>query len=329
MSFPEVRPRRLRATSGMRRLVQESRLSVDCLVAPLFIVPGTAVKSPIDSLPGQFHFSVDLLLVEIRELVDLGIGSVILFGVPDLKDEEGMVACKDDGLVQTAIRAIKGEFPDLVVIADLCFCEYTTNGQCGVFLDGVLDNDRTLENLGIQAISLGKAGVDIVAPSGMIDGMVGGIRQSLDGAGFLSVGIMSYAVKYASAWYGPFREAVRSDPALSADVGARSGHQMNVCNSKEAIREVVEDIEQGADIVIVKPALAFLDIVSSVSQAVSVPTAAYNVSGEYSLIKLGGSSGLVDSQALMVESLSSMKRAGADIIISYFAKEYAQTCLSK
>lgn len=318
MSFPLLRPRRLRQSSQFRSLVAETSLSSNDFIVPVFIVPGTGVKNHISSLPGQYQFSVDTLLEEVKELSELGLKALMLFGIPDTKDEEGLVACHDDGIVQSAIRVIKDKFPNILLIADLCFCEYTTHGHCGVLTkSGELDNDKTLNNLALQAVSLSKAGADMLAPSGMLDGMVMAIREGLDENGFSALPIMSYSAKYSSAWYGPFRDAVNSSPSF----GDRKSYQMNPANIREALKEVRLDIEEGADIVMVKPALSYLDVILAVKNEIDVPLAAYNVSGEYAMIKLAAREGLIDGEALMMESLLSIKRAGADMIISYFAKE--------
>ena len=318
MSFPFLRLRRLRQSSQFRSLVAETSLSPNDFIAPVFIVPGSGIKNEITSLPGQYQYSEDTLLDEVKELKELGIKALMLFGIPDIKDDDGLVACKEDGVVQSAILKIKEKFPDMLLIADLCFCEYTTHGHCGVLTkSGELDNDKTLNNLALQAVSLAKAGADMLAPSGMLDGMVMAIREGLDGNNFSHLPIMSYSVKYASAWYGPFRDAVNSSPSF----GDRKSYQMSPSNLQEALKEVRLDIEEGADIVMVKPALSYLDIILAVKNEIDVPLAAYNVSGEYAMIKLAGEKGLVDAEALMMESLLSIKRAGADMIISYFSKE--------
>lgn len=320
VSYPTVRLRRLRRLTALRLLVAETRLSVDDFIAPFFVVPGTKKRQAISSLVGQFHLSVDEVLREAGELVELGIKGVLLFGLPDKKDALGSEALRDDGVVQSAIRALKEAFPQLVVIADLCFCEYTEHGHCGVLRQGELDNDLTLEELKKQALSLARAGADIIAPSGMIDGMVASIRSALDEAAFSERIIMSYSAKYASAYYGPFRIAAQSTPAF----GDRRGYQMDPANALEALREVATDLEEGADIVMVKPALAYLDVIRHVKDRFPVPLAAYNVSGEYAMIQAAAEHGLIDGPRVMMETLLAIKRAGADIIISYFAKEAAR-----
>jgi len=323
MSFPENRPRRLRRTETLRRMVRETTLSVDNLVFPLFVCPGKGVRREIASLPGQFHLSVDQLPREAEAVANLGIPAVLLFGLPERKDTVGSEAWHSEGIVQRAIRAIKKAAPDLVVAADCCFCEYTTHGHCGVILDkngGVVDNDSTLENLGKAAVAQAQAGADIVAPSGMMDGMIGFLRETLDEAEHPDVILLSYAAKYASAFYGPFREAVASAPSF----GDRRGYQMDVANIREAIREVALDVEEGADIIMVKPALPCLDVISEARREFDVPVAAYNVSGEYAMLKLAGQKGLLDYDRAMVETLLSVRRAGADMVVTYHAKEAAQ-----
>lgn len=320
MSFPESRPRRLRRTSALRRLVRETTLSPDNFICPLFVCPGTGVRREISSLPGQFHLSVDQLALEAAEIAGLDIPSVILFGLPSKKDDVGSEAWHSEGVVQQAIRAIKKTVPDLAVIVDACFCEYTTHGHCGVIANGAVDNDSTLENLGRLAVSYARAGADLVAPSGMMDGAVGFIRESLDEEGFESVAILAYAAKYSSAFYGPFRAAAESTPAF----GDRHAYQMDPANVREAIREVALDIEEGADIVMVKPALAYLDIVGEIRRTCDVPIAAYNVSGEYAMLKAAAEKGWIDHDRVMLETLLSMRRAGADLILTYHAKEAAR-----
>jgi porphobilinogen synthase len=301
-------------------MVRETSLTADHFIYPLFIVPGSGVRREISSLPGQFHLSVDQLAREAAEIAELGIPSVILFGLPSKKDEVGSEAWHPEGAVQQAVRAIKKATPDLCVIVDSCFCEYTTHGHCGVIVDKALDNDATLENLGRLAVSYARAGVDLVAPSGMMDGAVGFMRESLDEEGFDHVGILAYAAKYASAYYGPFRTAVDSAPAF----GDRQGYQMDPANIREAIREVAQDVEEGADIVMVKPALAYLDVIGEVRREFDVPVAAYNVSGEYAMLKAAAEKGWIDHDRVMLETLLSMRRAGADLIVTYHAKEAAR-----
>jgi porphobilinogen synthase len=320
MAFPETRPRRLRRTEAIRRMVRETTLAPSNFVYPLFVCPGKGIKRPIESLPGQFHFSVDELVREAEEIARLGIPGVILFGLPEKKDDVGSEAWHPEGVIQRALRAIKKGVPDLSLAVDACFCEYTTHGHCGVIQDGQVDNDATLENLGRAAVSYARAGADLVAPSGMMDGFVGFLRESLDEEGFEQVGLLSYAVKYASAYYGPFRTAVDSAPAF----GDRSGYQMDPANIREAMREVALDAEEGADIVMVKPALAYLDVIAEVRRDFDLPIAAYNVSGEYAMLKAAAERGWIDYDRAMLETLLSIRRAGADVILTYHAKEAAR-----
>jgi len=320
MSFPETRPRRLRRSPALRRMVRETTLAADNFVLPLFVCPGKGVRREIASLPGQFHLSVDELAREAEEIAKLGIPSVILFGIPEKKDDVGSEAWHQEGVVQRAVRAIKKAVPDLVVSVDACFCEYTTHGHCGVIVDGRVDNDATLENLGRAALSYARAGADFVAPSGMMDGFVGFLRDSLDEEGFDQVGLFAYSAKYASGYYGPFRDAVDSTPAF----GDRAGYQMDPANVREAIREVALDVEEGADIVMVKPALAYLDVIAEARREFDLPIAAYNVSGEYAMLKAAAERGWIDYDRVMIETLLSIRRAGADIILTYHAKEAAR-----
>jgi len=320
MAFPDTRPRRLRRTPALRRLVRETTLSPDNFIFPLFVCPGTGVRREISSLPGQFHFSVDALAREAEEIAKLGIPGVILFGLPSKKDEVGSEAWHQEGVVQKAIRALKKAVPELTVAVDACFCEYTTHGHCGVMTDGQLDNDATLENLGRAALSYARAGADIIAPSGMLDGFVGFLREGLDEDNFDHVAILAYAAKYASAYYGPFRAAADSTPAF----GDRHGYQMDPANVREAMREVALDVEEGADIVMVKPALAYLDVISEVRNEFDLPIAAYNVSGEYAMLKAAAEKGWIDHDRAMLETLLSIRRAGADMILTYHAKEAAK-----
>lgn len=299
--------------------MRETTLSPDNFILPLFVVPGKGVKNEISSLPGQFHFSVDNLAREAEEIAKLGIPGVILFGLPEKKDEVGSEAWHQEGVVQKAVRAIKKAVPDLTVAVDACFCEYTTHGHCGVMTGGQLDNDASLENLSRAALSYARAGADIVAPSGMLDGFVGFLREGLDEENFDSVAILAYAAKYASAYYGPFRAAADSTPAF----GDRHGYQMDPANVREAIREVALDVEEGADIVMVKPALAYLDVISEVRNEFDLPIAAYNVSGEYAMLKAAAQKGWIDYDRAMLETLLSIRRAGADMILTYHAKEAA------
>jgi porphobilinogen synthase len=320
MYKPFFRPRRLRRTETIRRMVRETKLSVDDFILPLFITYGKNVKNPINSMPGHFQMSVDQLKNEVKEISSLNIPAVILFGIPEYKDNFGSSAYKDDGIVQNAIREIKEVNPQLYVITDECFCEYTDHGHCGPIKDNDVDNDTTLELLGRQAISHAKAGADMVAPSGMMDGMVGAIRSSLDGNGFENVPVMSYAVKYASGFYGPFREAAESTPKF----GNRQTYQMDPANYREALKEAELDIKEGADIIMVKPALPYLDVIRTVRDMFNYPISAYNVSGEFAMIKAAAERGWIDEKRIMIEMLTSIKRAGADMILTYFAKEAAK-----
>lgn len=320
MGHPIIRPRRLRQNETIRRMVQQTRLSSNDLVMPLFVCPGQNVRKEISSMPGNYHFSVDELVNECREIESLGIPAVILFGLPENKDESGSGAWAKDGIVQAAISAIKSETKDLVVITDVCLCEYTSHGHCGLLKNEDVDNDLTLELLAKTAVSHVQAGADIVAPSDMMDGRVEALRSALDNEGYANVPIMSYAAKYASAFYGPFREAADSAPAF----GDRRSYQMDPPNSDEAIREIALDIEQGADIIMIKPALPYLDIIRRAKDSFNVPIAAYNVSGEFAMIKAAAEKGWLDYDRVMMESLVSIKRAGASIILTYFAKDAAK-----
>jgi len=317
MSFPTTRLRRLRQTPVLRNLVRETILTRDDLVMPLFVCPGTNVRIPISSMPGNFNLSVDLLVEECRRLYGLGIQAILLFGIPEHKDEHGLVACEHNGIVQQAVRAIKAALPDLYIIADICNCEYTSHGHCGTIVNGDVHNDLTLVTLAKQSVSLAEEGVDMVAPSDMMDGRVGAIRKSLDENGFYNTPIMAYSAKYASAFYGPFREAADSAPKF----GNRATYQMDPANGNEALREVALDIEEGADIVMVKPALSYLDIIQRVKATFNMPIAAYNVSGEYAMVKAAGANGWIDEKRMVREILTSIKRAGSDIIITYHAQE--------
>lgn len=320
MQFPTVRMRRLRTNASMRALVRETVVLPTDLVMPLFVVHGTRIRKEISSMPGQYHYSIDECTNVAKEIESLGIPAVLLFGIPDHKDEDGSVSCGADGIVQQAVRALKETCPQLLVITDLCFCEYTSHGHCGVMQDGVLQNDETLALLKEQALSHAQAGADVIAPSGMIDGMVGAIRTALDEHRFVNTAILSYAAKFASAFYGPFREAAQSAPSY----GDRKAYQMDAASSRQAVREAALDIEEGADIVMVKPALAYLDVVWKLRQQFDHPIAAYQVSGEYAMIKAAGAQGWIDEPSVMAESLLAVKRAGADIIITYYAMEFAR-----
>jgi len=325
MEFPAYRPRRLRRNEKLRALVRETTLSPDNLIYPIFVSPGENKAQPVSSMPGVAQLSVDLAVKECEEVQALGIPAVILFGIPDHKDSLGTEAYADSGIVQQAIRAVKEKLPELLVITDVCLCEYTDHGHCGVIKNGDVDNDSTLELLAKEALSHARAGADIVAPSDMMDGRVGAIRQSLDQNGFEQIAIMAYAAKYASGFYGPFREAAESTPQF----GDRRSYQMDPANADEALREVELDIREGADIVIVKPAMAYLDIVYRVKQKFGYPVAAYNVSGEYSMIKAAGRNNWIDEERIMLEVLFAIKRAGADMILTYFAKDVARLWFSK
>ena len=320
MYFPDYRPRRFRRTENLRRLVRETRLSVDQLIYPLFVVPGSGVKNPVQSMPGVFQFSVDRLIEEVRSVVELDIPGVLLFGLPEKKDERGSEAHSENGPVQQAMRAIKDSWPELTVISDVCLCEYTSHGHCGILEGNEVDNDATLEVLARVALSHARAGADVIAPSDMMDGRVAAIREALDEDGFDSAAILAYSAKYCSGFYWPFREAADSAPQF----GDRRAYQMDVCNTEEAIREVALDIEEGADIVMVKPAMAYLDIVRRIREEFDRPVAAYNVSGEYSMVKAAAANGWIDGDRIMMEILTSIIRAGADFILTYFAKDAAR-----
>jgi len=318
--FPLVRPRRLRKSDNLRRLVRETSLETQDLIYPLFVVHGQRVRDEIPSMPGNYHLSLDMLPAEADELSSLGIPAVLLFGLPASKDERGSEAYDDHGIVQEAVRALKRAAPDLLVVTDVCLCEYTSHGHCGLLERNEVDNDPTLDLLARTAVSHAAAGADIIAPSDMMDGRVAAIRRALDEQGFSSVPIMSYAAKYASAFYGPFRVAADSAPQF----GDRRGYQMDPANAREALREVGLDIEEGADIVMVKPALAYLDIIARVRDRVDLPLAAYNVSGEFSMVHAAAQQGWIDGQRATMEILTAIKRAGADIIITYHAKQAAR-----
>jgi len=320
MGFPQTRMRRLRRSEALRRLVQETRLSVESLVYPLFVCPGEGVRKEIASMPGVANLSVDRLVEECREVKKLGIPAVILFGLPESKDELGSGAYAEDGVVQQAARALKREVPGLVVITDVCLCEYTSHGHCGKIENGVVVNDPSLELLAKAALSQARAGADIVAPSDMMDGRVGAIRQALDAQGFEHVPILSYAAKYASAFYGPFREAAQSTPQF----GDRRGYQMDPANAREALREVALDLEEGADIIMIKPALPYLDVIRQVRDTYNVPVAAYQVSGEYSMIQAAARNGWLDLERAMLETTTAIHRAGAQVVLTYFAKDLAR-----
>ncbi|MBU7593749.1 porphobilinogen synthase [Metabacillus halosaccharovorans] len=320
MNIQFTRHRRLRSSDNLRTMMRETHLRPEDFIYPIFVVEGENKQNEVPSMPGVFHLSLDLLNKEIEEIVSLGIKSIILFGVPAEKDEVGTQAYHDQGIVQRATRQVKEAFPDLVVVADTCLCQYTDHGHCGIVENGQVLNDPTLDLLARTAISQAKAGADIIAPSNMMDGFVAAIRHGLDEAGFEHIPIMSYAVKYASAFYGPFRDAAHSSPQF----GDRKTYQMDPANRDEALREAQSDLEEGADFLIVKPALAYLDIIRDVKNQFNVPVVAYNVSGEYSMIKAAAQNGWVDERAIVTEMLVGMKRAGVDLMITYFAKDVAR-----
>lgn len=319
MSFPITRLRRLRQSSTIRDMVRETEVNRDDLIMPYFVTSGSQIKKAIISMPGNFQWSVDLLVDELKELLTTtGINKILLFGIPDSKDETGDVACLHNAIVPTAIREIKKELPEIVIVADVCNCEYTTHGHCGTIVNGEVENDLTLKTLAAQSVTLAQAGADIIAPSDMMDGRVGLIRSELDKYGFHNTPIMAYSAKYASAFYGPFRDAAESAPQF----GDRSTYQMDPANSDEALREVEQDIIEGADMVMVKPALSYLDVIHRVKEKFNMPLVAYNVSGEFSMVKAAGANGWMDEPRLIHEILTSIKRAGADVIITYHAKEF-------
>ncbi len=319
------RTRRLRKTENIRRLVRETSLSIDDLIYPLFIEEGEHIEAEIVSMPGIKRFSLDRISAELDEVVRLDIPAVLLFGIPSKKDDEGTETWNDNGIIQQAVRFIKKNYPDLYVITDVCFCEYTSHGHCGIIHKNDVDNDATLVNIAKQAISHAKAGADMIAPSGMMDGTIAMVRESLDNTGFTDIPIMAYSVKYASAYYGPFRDAADSAPSF----GDRRTYQMDVANRDEAIRKATFDDQEGADILMVKPALSYLDIIRDLKNNFDRPIACYNVSGEYAMIKAASEKGWIDGERVMMETLLSMKRAGADIIITYFAKEVAKLLSNK
>jgi porphobilinogen synthase len=320
MHFPDYRPRRLRKNKQIREMVSETKLSVDDFIYPMFIAPGRRFKEEISSMPGIFRQSIDNAIREIKQVKELGIKAILLFGIPELKDELGSEAYDENGIVQRALREIRERFNSMVLFTDICMCAYTNHGHCGIIRKGQVDNDETLKYLGEIALSHARAGADIVAPSDMMDGRVGVIRNALDEDGLINTGIMSYSAKYASAFYGPFREAAKSSP----EFGDRREYQMDPPNVREALREIALDIEEGADIVMVKPAMSYLDVIRAAREEFDYPLAAYNVSGEYSMVKAAGGLGWIDENLVIMEMLTSIKRAGADIIISYFAKEAAR-----
>jgi porphobilinogen synthase len=317
MFTPYYRPQRLRGNPVVRNLVRETILTRHDLILPLFVVYGKDKKKPISSMPGNYQMSIDHLVKEVKTIWEFGIESIIIFGIPEKKDAVGSDAVSDNGIIAQALRAIKDVVPELYIITDVCFCEYTDHGHCGIIKGNELDNDATLEILAKQVQVHARNGADMVAPSGMIDGMIGAIREALDGDGYSHIPIMSYAAKYSSGFYGPFREAAESAPQF----GDRSGYQMDPANSNEAIREVELDIDEGADIIMVKPAMPYLDIIRRVKDEFTLPIAAYQVSGEFAMIKAAAQNGWLDHDRVMLESLTAIKRAGADMILTYFAKE--------
>lgn len=319
MSFPVTRLRRLRKNPILRKMVTETTLSLDDFIMPLFVCPGSKVKNPISSMPGNYQMSVDNIVEECKQLVDKGIKAVLFFGIPDHKDETGIGAADDNSIVQLAIKAVKKEISDIFLIADICNCEYTTHGHCGTIVNGDVDNDLTLETLAQQALSFARVGVDMVAPSDMMDGRIGRVRQALDDHKFTDISILAYSAKYASAFYGPFREAAESAPKF----GNRSSYQMNPANSDEAMREIALDIEEGADVIMVKPALSYLDVIRRAKDEFNIPIAAYNVSGEFSMVKAAAEKGWIDEKRIVHEILTSIKRAGSDIILTYHARDMA------
>jgi len=320
MAFPIHRPRRLRRTEALRRMVRETELRPSDFIYPLFVVEGRGVRNPVPSMPGIHNLSVDLAVEEAKRARAVGVPAVILFGIPGHKDPRGTGAWAEDGIVQKALRALKEAVPDLELLADICLCEYTDHGHCGVIHGGEVDNDQSLPLLAQMAVSCARAGADIVAPSDMMDGRVAAIRTALDGAGLSRIPILSYAAKYASGFYGPFREAAQSTPQF----GDRRGYQMDPGNVREALKEVALDLDEGADLVMVKPALSYLDVITRVKERFDVPVAAYNVSGEYAMLKAAAANGWIDGDRVMMEVLTSIKRAGADLILTYHAVEAAE-----
>ena len=326
MSYPTTRLRRLRKSETIRNMVRETEVNRDDLIMPYFVCPGEKVRTPIKSMPGNYNFSIDLLVEEVKELfTQTGIDKILLFGIPESKDEDGHVACAHDAIVPQAIRALKDAVPEVLIVADVCNCEYTTHGHCGTIIDGDVHNDSTIHTLSAQSVTLAKAGADIIAPSDMMDGRVGAIRKALDENGFENTPIMAYSAKYASGFYGPFRDAAGSSPQF----GNRSTYQMDPANSDEALREVEQDIIEGADMVMVKPALSYMDVINRVKTTYNMPLVAYNVSGEFAMVKAAGANGWIDEERITKEILTSIKRAGADIIITYHAKEFVLNELKK
>jgi porphobilinogen synthase len=325
MLFPDYRPRRLRQNESFRKMIRETLLSVNHLIYPMFVIPGKGIRRPITSMPGIFQLSIDQLIKEAQEVLALRIPAVILFGIPDKKDEKASDAYDPNGIIQQAMRALKEKVPELIVIGDVCLCEYMSHGHCGIIQGQDVDNDATLELLARTALAQAKAGADMVAPSDMMDGRVAEIRQALDENGFEQIPIMAYSAKYASAFYGPFREAAESAPQF----GDRKTYQMDPANAREAIREVTLDVEEGADIIMVKPAMPYLDVICRVREEFDLPVAAYNVSGEYAMIKAAAQLGWLDEDKVIMETLTSIRRAGADLILTYFAKQAAAILLEK
>ena len=324
MLFPDYRPRRMRSSEAMRRMIRETQLTVNDFILPLFAIDGRNIKNPIPSMPGHFQLSIDNFVKTARRAYDLGIPAIIVFGIPDKKDPLGPRAYADDGIVQKAIKSVKSKLPDLVVISDVCLCQYTDHGHCGVIEGEIIDNDASLDLIARTALSHARAGADMVAPSDMMDGRVAEIREILDENNFSRIPIMSYAAKYCSAYYGPFRSAADSAPKF----GDRRTYQMDPANALEAIREASMDVEEGADIIMVKPALAYLDIICRVREEFDLPVAAYNVSGEFSMIKAAEKMGWIDGPKVMMETLTAIKRAGADMILTYFAMEAAEALMN-
>jgi len=320
MSFPITRLRRLRASESLRSLVRENCLQIGDLIYPLFVTYGQGIKKPVGAMPGVYNFSIDMLLEEVKEVIELGIPGIILFGIPEYKDALGSGAYADEGIVQQAVLAVKQNYPDFMVVTDVCLCEFTDHGHCGIIQNDQVLNDPTLELLARTALSHARAGADIVSPSDMMDGRVAAIRKKLDESGYSHIPIMAYSAKYASAYYGPFREAAGSAPQF----GDRKTYQMDPANADEALRETALDIEEGADIVMVKPALAYMDIIRRVKDEFHYPLAAYNVSGEYSMVKAAAEKGWIDEKIIVLETLTGLKRAGTDIIITYHAKDVAR-----
>lgn len=326
MTFPITRLRRMRQNSAIRNMVRETEVNRDDLIMPYFVCVGQGVRNPIKSMPGNFQLSIDELVKEVKDLIaTTGIKMILLFGLPDEKDDTGACACEPDAIVPMAIEVLKKEVPEVLIVADVCNCEYTSHGHCGTIVNGDVENDSTLETLAAQSITLARAGADIIAPSDMMDGRVAVIRAALDAEGFEKTPIMAYSAKYASGFYGPFRDAAGSAPQF----GDRSTYQMDPANTDEALREVAADIEEGADMVMVKPALSYMDIIRRVKDNFNIPVVAYNVSGEFAMVKAAGANGWIDEERLIKEILTSLKRAGADIIISYHAKEFVLAELKK